>query len=371
MVKLIVISLSLMILLSVHKSLIAASQLSDNLQNKIKPCNTQAINQKHLEDLGNIIDGRHFNRIVSLSLASDEILYSLLQSKNSLSRLVAVSNLANNKTYSFLAQYFTKYISNQSYKPTIVQAKLEDIVLLQPDLIVVASFNNQKLLHGLKNILKKQFYVAMLSDFSTIDDIRSNILYLASLISACDHANFLLSQSLDKITSIAIKNTENKDKDLNIKSYSLSVIPKNPNTDNQIIETAHKQINKSLIYYDQWGYFFGQNTLFNDLIVKMGFINTVQTKGWIKLANEALIKLKPDYIVGSCQLENTNNTIKNFSTTSKQKLLLDLKSHQAWKYLSSVINNRIICVDQKAIMSTSHNIYQAYLQIKSQIHLFR
>ena len=313
---------------------------SFDAKDKIKKCKSYIKNKDQLKMLDSDLFENTYSRIVSLSLASDEILYELLYKTNKLKTLIAVSNVAFKKEFSYLADKFSNnqsFLNSNSYVPKKAFATIEQVIKLKPDLLIVASFNNQKLLNSIQN-LKKEIKIVRLTDFNTVDQIISNLMFLALLTKTCHYA-------LDHL-----------DKTLNI-IKTLVVFNKNIN---------HKP---KVIYYDKWGYFIGKKTLFDDLMNNMGFLNVISQTGWSKLTASYVIKIKPDYIIAPCfdqDKHKDKDKVKKFNSIHlKNMIIKKLKNNAIWQHMPAVINQKIICVDKKALMSTSTYLYQAYLQIKN------
>lgn len=246
-------------------------------------------------------------RIVSLSLASDEILYELLNKTQQLSRLKGVSTLARDKRYSFLAEILkpTPHTVNQ------IPAQIEPVLKAKPDLIVAAQFNNPKLLHHLKS---QQIRFVILSQFSSIADIKSNILMLGEMTGTSAQAQQMIA-NMSPVTRIS------------------------------------RPTPPQVILYSQSGSLTGTQTLFDDMLKHIGAKNSVQDEGWIPYSLEALVKLNIDVVAAACD--------------HPSKMITHLKKQPGWSHLKAVQRSQVICIEERALHSTSFHISKALIQLKS------
>ena len=263
-------------------------------------------------------------RIISLSLASDETVYTLLKSTSQLHRLVAVSALAHDRRYSFLAELFTPPTStpatqpSQPAVPARVPAHIEPIIKLKPDLVIAAKYNNPKLLAHLRNT---KIPTVLLEHFTTMADIKANIMRLG-------HALNLLQPATALVAAL--------DKELADHSHLIHPAP--------LI---------SMLMYTQSGYAVGTATLFDDMLRHSGFINAVSTQGWSKLTPEALLQLNPDFIVAPC------------SPAQRLPMLRQIKQQRGWSRSAALRQGRLICIQNRALYSTSFHLTQALRELKA------
>lgn len=258
-------------------------------------------------------------RIISLSLASDEIVYELLKSKAQLHRLTALSALAHDERYSFLAELFAAQDQpGQPAPPVRVPAHIEPIVKLKPDLVIAAKYNNPKLLAHLRNT---KIPVVLLENFSTIAHIKANILRLG-------HALHLPQPAAALVVAL--------DGELASRSHLLHPAP--------VI---------SMLMYTQSGYAVGEDTLFDDMLRHSGFVNAVTTPGWSKLTQEALLLLDPDFIVAPC------------SPRRRLPMLRQLREQRGWSRYEALRQGRLICIQNRALYSTSFHLTQALRELKT------
>lgn len=111
-------------------------------------------------------------RVVSTSLAGDEILIALLKEAGQLHRLKAVSALADQRDYSSVADQLGT-IKHRAGR------ELESTLALKPDLVVLASYNRPEMISRFKAAKVPTFTLA---DFTSLEGIRSNIMALGKLL---------------------------------------------------------------------------------------------------------------------------------------------------------------------------------------------
>ena len=141
-------------------------------------------------------------KIVSLTVGTDEILYDLLAERDETKRISGLSSFSIDARYSNIAD------KASSFKR--VGSQIESLMVLQPDLIIVAAYTNPNFLNKLDE-LKLPFL--KLESFKSISDIKNNINSIAGRIGAMNEAKSIIN-SLDRIK--VIKSSQKKLKSLTI-----------------------------------------------------------------------------------------------------------------------------------------------------------
>lgn len=247
-------------------------------------------------------------KIVSLTVASDEILYALLEEKGELNRIAALSSFSNDSKYSNIAEK-SKKIKNK------VGSQIESILQLKPDLIIAAKFTSPNLLTKLSQLKLNHL---KLESFSNLGDIKKNINLIANATGTHSEATKLI-ESLETIKPIKFQ--------------------KSPH----------------VLNYNPSGYIMGQDTIITDLLKKMGIENVVKESGWPKITPEKISTLNPDYIIAS-------GNVGDLDIVHKQ-----LSAAPGWSSIPAVKYKKIILVPEKDLSSASHFIVNAYSLIKSSI----
>ena len=236
-------------------------------------------------------------RIVSTTVASDEILVKLLEDGNDIKRLVAVSKFALSPEYSHLTS-LPAHIKNEATN------NVEFIAKIKPDLVIITSFSNPSKKLMLQR-LRIPFYE--MQSFDNITDIEKEIVSIGEKIGKKQKAKKVVEDMKKRLKALTLPK-----KKYTVLNYSSS---------------------SSLL---------GAKTLFNDMVVKAGAVNLATEKGivrWKKVSDEYLLTLNPDYIV-----------------MSKEE-----KSHlsAAWRDKKAMKQSNIIKLSSKDLLSTSQYIVDA------------
>lgn len=198
-------------------------------------------------------------RIVSASVASDEILWLILKKAKNVKSLVGVSYLAAQKQFSHISEEVKSI-------PFKVGKSIETFVNAKPDLLVLASFNRPELVRQLEQLSLPVF---VMSDFNGIEDIIRAIRDLSSLIGESESGGLIESEFIQELEELK-------------KSASRS-----------------QRIPKVLAMVGQQGV-MAKKTLFDSMLKYAGGENACShlgLTGWPNLGDEALAKLDPDYLV--------------------------------------------------------------------------
>ena len=178
-------------------------------------------------------------RIISSTVASDEILLALLEGKRDEKRLIAVSEFALSSNYS----HITKLPQGLKHRIT---SNNEFLIKLKPDLVILTSFSNP----NKKQILTKfniPFYE--MKNFDNIAGIKREILELGRLVGKEKKAYEMVKQM-----------------DIRLKKLGkLSPVP-------------------VVLNYSENSILLGDQTLFNDIIEKAGASNLAKKGGYRSLA---------------------------------------------------------------------------------------
>jgi|GEM_PF-1373044 len=244
-------------------------------------------------------------KIISLSLASDEIVFELL-GESGRNRIAGLSTSSASPIYS--------NISNSVASITLFGTDLETIVRARPDLVISASYNDAKIKTRLE---QAGICVKELAQFARLADISNNIEMIGSWISKENEA----------------------------KSLAASLRKSVAETSTAIAKTTPVQV---FGYVD--GYFVaGRETLFDDIVRASGGENVTSSlfSGWKKTNAESLIKLKPDIIIATDEHGGA------------AKILENLERNASTKHFPAVKNKKIIIVPAKSLVSVSQHVAKA------------
>ncbi len=253
-------------------------------------------------------------RIVSLSLASDEIILDIISDRG---RIVGVTYLATDEALSNVAQ--------KARGLRRIHTSLEQVLELEPDLVIAARFTNPDFLRRLQD---SGINVLLLDELNTIEGIKNNIELIGGAICEDENARALV---------------EKMDRGL----YD--------------VESTVGQSNKGLraLYYSPSGFTAGSDTTMGEMIQRAGAINVASQagiKGHKKISLEFLISQDPDVIILSSDSPGDSKTLKN------------LLSRSALRELRAVRENRVIVIDARYLTTASHYVVRGIRELALRLH---
>ena len=252
------------------------------------------------------------HRVVSMSLASDEILLDIMPVCGGYDRIVALSTFSD-QTQSSNVTETAKFIKGR------VHSELETIINLKPDLVIGASFNRQEVIQALR---KKNIKVLTLEKFSSATDIAQNITTIGEYTNCQAAASALQLRFLQQLSEVQKK------------------LPR-------------KTRPPRLINYSPDMTIMAQKTLFDDLVTRAGGVNVASEKGlsfWPKVDAETLLSLRPDIVI-----------ITDQNVAEKER---EIRNHPVWKKMTAVQKGRLIFIDPREALSTSHYFADAVRQLQ-------
>ncbi len=180
--------------------------------------------------------------------------------------------------------------------------KLEDIVNLTPDLVLVSGWNsahielaNQLDSMGIKSVA--------LYEGTTIDQVYKNVRLVGAALKMTTKADQLVSGMQDTITKIHDK----------------------------LSPTASKPRVMFIVWLGDPIYVAGNDTFINEVIKFAGGVNAVNTSGWASLSKEDAYAAAPDviFISGTMAME------------TPEQLITSLKNDTIWNMTDAVKNDKI------------------------------
>src|SRR5574341_1907118 len=129
------------------------------------------------------------HRIVSLTLGSDEILLELVGPE----RLIGVTyNAADASLSNIVDDPALAQVEN------IVEANPEQLIALQPDLVVIGTYNDPAVIEQLQNAGLTLFAI----NANNIEEVQSSILTLGKLVGETDQAQQMVEAMNDRLAAI-------------------------------------------------------------------------------------------------------------------------------------------------------------------------
>ncbi len=243
-------------------------------------------------------------RIASGTVGSDEVLLELLKGEEH--RLVAVSLFADNPKYSFIKQL-----------PPHIKAKvgdnIENLLLLKPDLVFLASYTAANISAQLK---AAKVNVHVQKSFGSYADVKNNIKEMGKLIGKDKAAEALIAE-MDKTVEESRK-----------KQKACSQKP-------------------SFLQYVANDFLPGKGTIIDDVGEIAGYHNIlrdVSWEGWKAMSQEVLIQQNPDIILAS-----------SGEAKDAKRLVEILKSRPAWQKMSAVREERVLIVPDRLLYTVGQH----------------
>ncbi|MBE9561521.1 MAG: ABC transporter substrate-binding protein [Proteobacteria bacterium] len=209
-------------------------------------------------------------RIVSLTLATDEILLAICPLKN----IAAISTMATDSNYSNVTIQANKI-------PNKTTTNTEYILSFKPDLVFIASYSQAEMVELLQ---KTDTSVFRFSNFNSIADIKKNIKTVGFAIGEDKNAANIVAQM-----------------EADIKAIQTSIPNKKP---------------PRIMSYSLGNYTAGRNTTFDDMAKLVGAVNIVAEQGieqHVKINNEYILAWQPEFII--------SHASKDKFTITKQQML--------------------------------------------------
>ncbi len=230
-------------------------------------------------------------RIVSLTLGTDEILFSLV----SPSRIVGVSSDASDPTMSFVA-------SQVSARPGLARltANAEAVIALKPDLVFAADYTKAGVI---QQLTAAGIPVVEFTTFSSIADVEAHVRTMAEITGDPAAGAQIVSDMNQEVATV---------------------------------QKAVAGLNHPRVIYYSGGYLYGAGTTADEVIRDAGGDDAAADAGfknWTQVGTEELVKLNPDII-----LTDASGSKDVDQGTAVQKLLNDpalrdvpaVKNRQVW-----------------------------------------
>ncbi len=255
------------------------------------------------------------HRIVSLTLGTDEILLSLV----SPDRILAVTEFALDPGISNVTA-LAEAIPNR-----FRQSSIEKIVALDPDLIIAASYTPSDVLLQLKNI---GFKVLILTQFSSIDGIKSNIRTVGRAVQEVDKAEALIAEMETRLSAVA-----------------------------QVVKEVKRK--PGLLSFDLEGWTAGRHTTFDEIVQRAGGKNLAADaglNGHPKISLEKVVEIDPEIII-------LNQWHPDSGDRHRPVL-----NHPALQSVSAVKTGQVFQIPGKQLTSVSHFIVLGVEKMAQKLH---
>ena len=254
-------------------------------------------------------------RIVSLTLATDEILLSLVATE----RVRAVTYLAGNSIWTNVSE------TARQVEHT-VQSDPEQIIALEPDLVLAATYNNPD---HIKLLRDAGIPVVVVSLFDSVDQVADNIRYVAQLTGDEARAEELIAAMEERLAAIEAM-------------------------------AAKAETKPRVLFYTAFGSSAGKGSTFSDIVQRAGGINLGDEAldgpfGEISL--EKIVELNPDVIITD-----------EFSPEDNAEWQENFSNHPALANVNAKKNGRIYTVPARHISTLSHYIVEGVYDVAKLLH---
>lgn len=246
------------------------------------------------------------HRVVSLTVATDEILWDLADEKEK-KRILGLSFLAWDPKYSNIS----KQLDSDKIR---AGEDVEALIAAKPDLVIAASFTRVEIIEQLE---RAGIPVFVFTHFRTFADIRANILAVGDLVGFTKAAQALVGTFEKRLAAVREKTTT--------------------------------QARPSLLNYDRHGVVFGSDCLFDEIVTAAGGENigrALHIQGWQPVTAERLLTVRPDFV-----LINANEGDKEVRAEAKRAT--------GWKGLTAVKQGRFIALEGRLLNAASHYAAEA------------
>lgn len=249
-------------------------------------------------------------RIISLSLGTDEILLSLVDKD----RIRALSYLSDDPGISNVAEK-AKGITEK------VGQEIESVIALGPDLVLLPDWHDESFIQQLRDA---QIPVYAYKTPSSIEEQKQMIMNIAHLLGEEDRGQEIVAWMNEKLREV-----EEKVK-------------------------AVKPEDKLRVINNNFGYTYAKGTVFDDIVQRAGLINAASEDGlelWIEITKEKIVELNPDMII-----------IPSWSfdkDLDPSEFLQQIKNDKSLAEVSAVRNDRVVMVPEKHVSAISQYVVLA------------
>lgn len=238
-------------------------------------------------------------RIVSLTLGADEILLELVGPE----RLIGVTYNASDASLSNIADH-----PALAEVENIVEANPEQLIALQPDLIVIGTFNDPAVIEQLANAGLTLFAI----NATNIEEVQASILTLGELIGETEQAQQMVEAMNDRLAAIDERLTQ--------------------------VEGEHPRV----LYLSSGGWVAGSQTTVDAIIQRAGGVNIAAQEGlvsWNQVSEETIIELNPDLVILSTYVTDE-----------------EFRANPVFADLNAVQNERVYAPSDALLSTTSQYI---------------
>ncbi|MCY4436535.1 MAG: ABC transporter substrate-binding protein [Chloroflexi bacterium] len=254
-------------------------------------------------------------RIVSLTLGTDEILLSLVDT----ARVRGVTYLAGDSMWTNVSE-IARQVENT------VQSDPEQIIALEPDLVLAATYNNPD---HIKLLRDAGIPVVVVSLFDSVGQVADNIRFVAHLTGDEARAEELIAAMEERLAAIEA-------------------------------QVAKAETKPRVLFYTAFGSSAGKGSTFSDIVQRAGGINLgdeVLDGPFGEISLEKIVELNPDVIITD-----------EFAPEDNAKWQENFSNHPALANVNAKKNGHIYTVPARHLSTLSHYIVEGVFDVAKLLH---
>lgn len=272
--------------------------------------------------LGSKIEEKKYKRIASLYMASDEILFDLVDKK----RVIAWSgNYDENEMSSVLGEKIKKDIK--------IENNIEFLLNLEPDLVIASERVRKEIVLFLEEAGIELYRYKIPRSF---EQQKEMIMNLAILLEEEERGREIVENMEKRLSLLQEKIKKTK-----------SLFPR-------VLEYSHYEVTN------------GQGSIFNDMLEKL-YINNLAVELEVgkfgKISKEKVIEINPDIILIPVWRKGKDSDNMKFIDT--------LKNDKSFSEVNAIKNNKIYIIPGKYLYISSQYIIEGMEEIANQVYEFK
>lgn len=265
------------------------------------------------------LNAKKYNKIISLSMAGDEILYDMIDRE----RVLAFRGKASNNE-------MTSILYNKLNKFEKVEDNVERMIELEPDIVIAADWLKSEIRAQLEDAgVNVYIYKTPL----TYEEVQALIRELAKLLEEEKRGEKII---------------KNMDKRLESLQEKIKKLKKNSP---KVLEYSHYEGTN------------GRGSIFDDMLKKIYAVNLAAELGigrFAKISKEVVIEMNPDVIL--VPVWNSSDNSEN------QEFIKFIKNDKSYENLNAVQNNKVYTIPGKYIYIYSHYIVEGIEDMAKSIY---
>ena len=209
----------------------------------------------------------------------------------------------------------------------LVDPDMEQLIALNPDLLLVTNLSLYDAENPYQQLIDLGVCVACIPSSDSIEDIQSDISFIADVLGKSKEGDELIKQMQEEIDSIS--------------------------------EIAKTITEKKTVYFEisaaPYMYSFGTGVFLNEMIELIGAENILaDQEGWLSVGEESVVAANPDVIL----------TNVNYIDNPTQEIM----DRSGWDALTAVQNGDVYYIDNMASSLPNQNIVKALKQMAEAVY---